>query len=192
MHKPAPADHPVHPLLQHRWSPRAYSATPVEPSDLDSILEAARWSPSSSNLQPWSFVVGDKHRNAGGYAKILAGLVPFNQGWAQHAPVLIVSVAHKNDPRSGKPNGHAWYDVGQAVAHLSVEATARNLYVHQMGGFDGAKLHADLGLAEGLEVVSVFTVGHVGDPNALPDGLRERELAPRARKPQGEFVSFAE
>ncbi len=60
MDKPVQARYPIHDLLQKRWSPRAFSARPVESDKLRSLFEAARWAPSSFNEQPWSFIVATR------------------------------------------------------------------------------------------------------------------------------------
>ena len=112
----------------------------------------------------------------------------FNIQWARHAPVLILSVARLNFASTGKPNRHALYDVGQAAANLALEATALGLMAHQMAGFDAEKARAEFLIPDDHEPASVIAVGYPGDPASLPDKLRERELAPRQRKPQREFV----
>ena len=133
MHNPAPTHHPVHELIQKRWSPRAFSQQPVPPEVLRSLFEAARWAASSSNEQPWAFLVttADDKEN---HAKMLSTLVEFNQGWAKSAPVLAIAVSEMAFARTGKPNRNAFYDTGAAVANLSAEATSRGLFVHQMRG----------------------------------------------------------
>ena len=187
MHNPAKTDYPVHDLIQNRWSPRAFSDNPVSPETLRSLFEAARWAPSSSNEQPWAFIVGTKD-DLETHSKILSTLVEFNQGWAKHAPVLAIAVSQMEFARNKTPNRNAFYDTGAAVAHLTAEATSRGLFVHQMAGFDPQKAIAVFHIPKGWEPIAVFAIGYPGDPNALPDKLRERELAPRSRKPISEFV----
>lgn len=187
MHNPAKTDYPVHDLIQNRWSPRAFSDNPVSPETLRSLFEAARWAPSSSNEQPWAFIVGTKD-DLETHSKILSALVEFNQGWAKHAPVLAIAVSQMEFARSKTPNRNAFYDTGAAVAHLTAEATSRGLFVHQMAGFDPQKAIEVFHIPKGWEPIAVFAIGYPGDPNALPDKLRERELAPRSRKPISEFV----
>src|SRR2546426_5475838 len=133
MEKLAETQYPIHDLLRKRWSPRAFSSRPVEPDKLRSLWEAARWAPSSYNEQPWSFIVATKEDEAE-YARLLSCLVEGNIQWAQHAPVLMVSVARLSFDEDGNPNLHAFHDVGQAVANLIVQATALGLVVHQMAG----------------------------------------------------------
>jgi nitroreductase len=187
MEKPAVTQYPIHELLKRRWSPLAFSNRMVEPDTLRSLLEAARWAPSSYNEQPWSFLVATKQDPAE-HARLLSCLVEGNIEWAQHAPVLMVSVARLSFEENGKPNGHAFHDVGQAVANLIVQATALGLVVHQMAGIHPEKIRELYRLPEGYEPVAGIALGYPGDPEALPERLRQRELAPRERKPLTEFV----
>jgi nitroreductase len=187
MRKPALTDHPVHELIHHRWSPRAFSDEPISAELLRSLFEAARWAPSSNNEQPWAFLVASKH-DPESHAKMVSTLVEFNQVWAKHAPVLAIAVSELAFARGGKPNRNAFYDTGAAVAYLSTEATARGLFVHQMAGFDPHKAIELFSIPTGWEPIAAFVIGHPGDPQSLPETLRERELAPRTRKPLSEFV----
>jgi nitroreductase len=185
--KPAKTQYPIHELLRRRWSPRAFSNRMVEPDSLRSLLEATRWAPSSYNEQPWSFLVATKQDPAE-HARLLSCLVEGNIQWAQHAPVLMVSVARLAFEENGKPNRHAFHDVGQAVANLIVQATALGLVVHQMAGIHPEKIRELYRLPEGYEPVAGIALGYPGDPETLPERLRQRELAPRERKPLPEFV----
>jgi len=187
MHKPAPSDFPVHQLIIDRWSPRAFSERPVPADVLRSLFEAARWAPSSNNEQPWAYIVAtrDDHEN---FAKMLSVLIEFNAGWAKNAPVLALAVAELNFAKNNAPNRNAQYDTGAATALLSVEATARGLAVHQMAGFDPAKAREVFAIPAGWEAIAAIAIGYPGDPNSLPQHLKDRELAPRTRKPLSEFV----
>ena len=187
MQKPAPTQHHVHELIQQRWSPRAFSEKPVPAEVLRSLFEAARWAPSSSNEQPWAFVVTttDDKEN---HTKMLSTLVEFNQAWAKHAPVLAIAVSELAFAKNGHANRNAFYDTGAAVANLSLEATSRGLFVHQMAGFDPHKAIELLEIPSGWEPISAFTIGYPGNPETLAETLRQRELAPRERKPLDSFV----
>ncbi len=187
MNKPAATDHPVHDLIRHRWSPRAFADKPVAPEVLRSLFESARWAPSSSNEQPWAFIVGTKDDQVT-HAKLLSTLVEFNQVWAKQAPVLAIAVSELAFARNGHPNRNAFYDTGAAVADLTMEATSRGLFVHQMAGFDPQKAIEVFAIPAGWEPIAAFVIGYPGDPQSLPETLRERELAPRTRKPLTEFV----
>ena len=175
----------IHPLVE-RWSPRAYDPTAEVSTDvLRTILEAARWAPSANNTQPWRFIVA--RRGSDAFTTVHDALMGFNQAWADSAAVLIVNIAETADAE-GTPRPWARYDLGQAVAHLTVQAQHEGLHTHQMGGFDGARIAQAFGIADHLEVVSITAIGVLGDVDALPEPLREREVAPRMRKPLDELV----
>lgn len=187
MQKLAETRYPIHELLRERWSPRAFADRMVEPEKLRSLLEAARWAPSSFNEQPWSFIVATKE-HPGEYERLLSCLVEGNVRWAQHAPVLMLSVAKLAFERNGKPNRHAFHDVGLAVENLVIQATVLGLAVHQMAGFHVDKARELFSIPDGHEPVAALVLGFPGDPAGLPEDLRERELAPRIRKPLESFV----
>jgi nitroreductase len=187
MDKPAPTDVPIHDLLSRRWSPRAFADRPVEPDKLRRLLEAARWAPSSYGAEPWAFVIATRDRPED-YTRVLGCLVEGNQAWAKAAPVLMITAARLNFEYNGQPNRHAFHDVGLAVANLTVQATAEGLFVHQMAGIVPAKAKVALGIPEGWEPVTGVAVGYPGDAESLPEPLREREKAPRKRKPVSEFT----
>jgi nitroreductase len=187
MYKPAATEYPVHELIRERWSPRAFLDKAVSPAILQSLFEAARWAPSSNNEQPWAFLVGTRGEGDT-FKKILGTLVEFNQTWAKHAPVLAIAVSELAFARNVQPNRNAFYDTGAAVSQLTMEATSRGLFVHQMAGFDPRKAVEVFAIPNGWEPIAVFALGYAGDPQTLPDTLRERELAPGTRKPLHEFV----
>ena len=187
MEKPAKTDYPIAEILGRRWSPRAFSDRAVEPEKLQSLFEAARWAPSSFNEQPWSFIFATK-QNAEAHARLLGCLVEGNQRWAHLAPVLMVSIAKLNFDKTGKPNRHAFHDVGLAMGNLVVQATTLGLFVHQMAGFSVEKVRELYGVPEGYEPVAAIAIGYAADVDALPESIREKELGGRSRKPTNSFV----
>ena len=187
MKKPAPTDHPTHDLITHRWSPRAFATKPVPADVLRSLFEAARWAPSSNNEQPWAYLVATQD-DAENFANMVSVLVEFNANWAKKAPVLALAVSELSFAKNGTPNRNAQYDTGAASALLTVEATSRGLFVHQMAGFDPAKARQVFSIPEGWEPIAALAIGHPGDPATLPQPYQDREAAPRTRKPLREFV----
>jgi nitroreductase len=186
MQKPAPVDAPIHELIRNRWSPRAFGDELIPAEVLRSLFEAARWAPSSNNEQPWVFLVATRDDQEN-FDKLLSTLVEFNAGWARHAAALAIAVSKLHFSK-GDPNRNAFYDTGAASALLSMEATARGLMVHQMGGFDPQKAKQVFGIPEGWEPIAALAMGYPGDPASLPEKLQQRELAPRTRKPVRDFV----
>ena len=186
--KRADTTYPIHDFLSNRWSPRAFADHPIPPDVLGSLFEAARWAPSSRNLQPWHFVFAARHRDADGFARILSTLIGMNKKWAQHASALLIAVTEPNpeDLEGGNPYAH--YDVGQAMAHLSIQAMACGLHIHQMGGFRRDKAREVLEIPSQFEPVVSAAIGYLGPPATLSKSIRERELAPRTRHPLSEIA----
>lgn len=178
---------PIHELLARRWSPRAYAERPIERDKLKSLFEAARWAPSSSNEQPWRFLLATKDVPED-YERLLACLVEGNRKWAFRAPALILSVAALQFEDDGKPNRHAFHDVGLAAENLVLQAAASGLIAHQMAGFDMEKARAACGIPARFEPVAMIAIGYPGDVALLPEYLQERERKPRERKTVGEFL----
>ncbi|NEQ38395.1 MAG: nitroreductase family protein [Okeania sp. SIO3I5] len=191
MEKPTDNQYPINDLLKKRWSSLAFIDKKVEAEVLLSLLEAARWSPSSFNEQPWSFIVATKE-NPAEYDRLLSCLAEGNQPWASLAPVLMLSVAKLSFDRNNKPNRHAFHDVGLAVASLTFQATEMGLRVRQMAGFDVDKARELYKISEQYEPVTAIALGYPGEPDILPESLRERELSPRSRKPISSFVFTGE
>jgi nitroreductase len=186
--RPAPAAAPIHDLISHRWSPRAFDPKPVEKEKLRSLFEAARWASSSYNAQPWHYIVATKD-DPENYAKVLSTFVEFNQSWAKNAPVVAISVASHKMPHDGSQNRHAFHDVGQASANLSLEATSLGLQVHQMAGINPEKAREVFGIPEHFEAVAGIALGYPGDPMSLPEGrMRDGETGARQRKEASSFV----
>ncbi|WP_133651114.1 nitroreductase family protein [Paraburkholderia flava] len=187
--KPAATDVSIHDLLAGRWSPRAFSNEPVTREQLHSILEAARWAPSSYNAQPWRFVVFDRSTDEAAYKRAFATLVPFNQGWNGPVPVLI-AVTTQTLTSKGDVNRCAPYDAGAAAMSLVLQAHALGLAAHQMAGVDVNAFRKEFSIPDDIEVIAMIAVGHYGDPAKLDPALRDRERAARTRVPLGE-VAFA-
>ena len=187
MHNPAHTQFPIHSLLQERWSPRAFAKDAVEEHKLQSILEAARWASSCFNEQPWSFLVATTQHEEE-HANMLTCLAEGNQSWAKQAPVLMITVAKITFAHNGTPNRHAFHDVGLAVGNLVMQATALGLGVHQMAGIFPDIAKSVYNISDNYEALTALAIGYVGDPQSLPDALRERELATRTRHPLSDFV----
>lgn len=181
----AATDTPILDVLTERWSTRIFDAsTPIDEDALSAALEAARWAPSASNTQPWRFLVA--RRGSASHAKIVDALIGFNQAWAADAAALVVFVA--TSEIDGKTMRWAAYDVGQAAAHFTVQAHAAGLATHQMGGFDADRLSGAFSLAAELRPLTVMAVGALGDFASAPEQMRERESAPRTRRPVEDSV----
>ncbi len=184
--KPAESKSNLHSLIRERWSPRSFRDASVSLEDVRTMLEAARWAPSSSNEQPWRFIVG-RREDKETFAKVLSVLVESNQVWAKNAPVLLLAVAKKTSSK-GAENRWARHDVGLALGSLVFQAMALGLRVHMMAGFNADKAREVFHIPDDYEATTAAAIGYLGDPNALPEKLKDRELTARTRKPIEEIA----
>ena len=187
MNKSAQTSTPIHPLLAERYSPRTFDTRPISANALISLFEAARWAPSSRNLQPWSFIVAVR-QNEAEFAALLACLKAGNQRWAQHAAVLMLAVAHMRDTADSEPNYKKYYDLGLAVANLTTEAMAHDIYIRQMGGFLPDVARSTYAIPATHTPVVGLALGYRGSVTDLPEDLQTREQQPRSRNPLTSFV----
>ena len=178
--------HPVLDVIRSRWSPAIYSPRSVEPDKLLSALEAARWAPSSYNAQPWSFLVARKE-NPEEFARMLSCLVPGNVSWAQHVPVLMITVA-KLHFDNGNVNRHAFHDIGIATGFLMLQAAELGILAHGMAGFDAAKAREVYAIPESHEAVAAIGLGYPGDEQGATEELRKRNQRHKPRRTLDEFV----
>jgi len=185
--KTATTDHPVHALVRERWSPYVFSDEPVAPEELCSIFEAVRWAPSSFNEQPWRYLVATQE-DPEAFEQMLSCLVEPNREWAGRAPVLALGVAMLTFSRNGKPNGVAHHDLGLAAGNLLLEATARGLWAHQMGGILPDRAQEIYAIPDDAKALTAIAIGHRGDPATAPKDLANRDNTPRTRRPLHEFV----
>lgn len=185
--KYADTDYPVHELIRQRWSPRSFSDKSVDPELINQLFEAARWAPSSYNEQPWKFIVARKEDTTA-FAKLAKVMNDFNSGWAGDAPVLALGLAKTTFDLDGRPNPHAGHDLGQAIAHLTFEATRNQLYVHQMAGIEPEIANDIYDLPDDYKPMTMFAIGYKGQPESLGDKLQKQETSARSRKPLDEIL----
>ncbi|MGI8870730.1 MAG: nitroreductase family protein [Mycobacteriales bacterium] len=160
-------------------------------NELRVLLEAARWAPSAGNSQPWRFLVG--RRGDAAHRRIVAALSRGNLGWAPAASAILITLEQTaTDPGSDLPySDYAAYDLGQAAAHLTVQAQSMGLWTHQFAGFDHDRIAADFRVPDNLAVRTGIAVGRPL-PEDRHDGVDElvvaRERRPRQRKPVDELL----
>jgi len=185
--KKASPNYPIQELLAERWSPYGFADRPVLEADLSSLFEAARWAPSSYNEQPWTYFLATRE-TPGEFERLLTCLVVPNQAWAKAAPVLALGVVNLRFSQTGKDNRAAVHDLGLASANLVFEATSRGISVHQMIGIIPDRARELYRIPEHSEAWTAMAIGYKAEADELPVALRERDLAPRQRKPISQFV----
>ena len=183
MNRSAHTDVAIHSLLEQRHSPYAFDPNrEVSAEDTRALFEAARWTMSSYNAQPWRYIIGVKTRDVATWERIHRVLLDGNKPWAANAPVLALGVVEHNFEYNGKPNKAAAHDLGASSAMLTVEATARGLVVHQMIGIDPDQACGEFEITGSLEPLTALAIGYAGSPDDVDETFAERDRKPRERK----------
>lgn len=184
---PRRPDHAVDPQFPERRSPRAFTGEAVPEAELMRMFEAARWSPSAYNSQPWRFVYalrGDAH-----WGDFFGLLVPGNQKWAAEtgALVILVSSERMKVGEEFKPSRSHSLDTGAASLAFQLQANRQGWHVHGMGGFDVERARTLLNVPEHHRVEAAYAVGRAIPPDRLDEEQRVKE-APNGRRPITDFV----
>jgi nitroreductase len=173
----------LHPLLAARWSPTTFDPTAeIEPAEVESLLEAARWAPSAGNSQPWAFIVG--RRGEPRHDRLVRHLARSSAAWAPTAGLLVANLSHRLvEDTDWEYSEFSVYDLGQAVAHMTFQAQSLGLSVRQFRAFDRDALAAEFRVPRHWEVTTMSAVGHVPaaaspDSASTPHDVR----APRDRR----------
>ena len=186
--KITPLDYPVLESIKNRWSPRMFSEKPITEAEVKKLLEAGRWAPSASNIQPWRVIWGIKGTEM--YDRIFNCLDEFNQTWAVNAQLLWINAYKKTMEKKDKENFHALHDLGLFMGNVMHQATSMGIAVHQMAGVQFKKAHEEFNFTDDYHVATAVAFGYFGgDPDGLPDDLKKQELKEmRERKEQEDFA----
>ncbi|WP_369213989.1 nitroreductase family protein [Streptomyces flavofungini] len=178
MHHPQEPYNGIHPLLAGRFSPHRFDpSTVVDDHALGLLLEAARWAPSAGNSQPWGFFIGRPGEPE--HERLLPYLAPSSAAWATDAGLLIVTLTRRYvEDTQLLYSEFADYDLGQAIAHLTVQAQAMGLAAHQFRAFGLEGLTKELDPNPGWAIVSMVAVGKAAD---RPSEVRERRSVAHLR-----------
>ncbi|WP_340537812.1 nitroreductase family protein [Nocardioides sp. GXZ039] len=186
-HAPMPGAERLAEPLRSRWSPSIFDpAHDLSAEEIRTLLEAARWAPSLGNSQPWRFVVAP--RGSAAHAAFVPHLSRGNSGWVPRASLVLVAGCEVVEVKS--PD-YARYDLGQAAAHVTLQARAMGLHAHQFAGFDHEAAAVALGVPDHVRLMSGIAVGARGPADDVPERDREREQRPRERRPLAELTDPA-
>jgi nitroreductase len=188
--KIANTDFPIHRLIARRWSARAFSTKKVEKSKILSILEAARWAPSSRNEQPWRYIVFTDD-NPEKIDKARSVLLEINN-YAKRAPILICAITKKTYSDTGTYNKLHFHDLGAANENMFLESFNQGLIMHEMGGFDRDKARKVFNISDEYEIGIMIAIGYQDSHQILPERYREKAFSPRERKPLSKIAFFEE
>ena len=187
--KVAKTNFPIHSLIAQRWSARAFSTKSVEKTKLLSILEAARWAPSSRNEQPWRYIVftNDNPEKLNMARSVLLEI----NNYAKRAPILICAITKKYYTDNGIYNKLHFHDLGAANENMFLESFNQGLIMHEMGGFDREKARKVFSIPDDFEIGVMIAIGYQDSHDILPERYREKAFSPRERKSLSE-IAFLE
>lgn len=184
--KTASTKYPVLALIKDRWSPRSFSEQPISEQDMNTIIEAATWSFSAMNEQPWRYVVA--HKGTALFNAFLDLLNGGNRPWNENAAALVLSVQTTTYANNGSKNINALHDTGAANILLTLQANSMGIYTHLMEGFSKPHAKELLHLSEGMEPVVMIALGYPDAAEKLAEPFKARELSPRSRKGLSEIL----
>ena len=166
-------------LFIDRWSPRSFKDQALSQEQIETLLEASRWSPSCYNEQPWRFAIADEAEKLAQFQSLL---VERNLAWANKAPLLILLFSKKLFTHNGAPNNWNSFDAGAAWMALALQARQMGLYAHAMAGFDQQKAYQICQLdPQEYQVHAIIAVGYKDEPDRLPSPYQAME-SPNGRK----------
>ncbi len=181
-------EYPILESIKSRWSPRVFADTPLTEKDAKILLEAGRWAPSSSNMQPWCIIWGLKGSET--YKRIFDCLDNYNQKWAGNAQMLWINAYKKSMTNKDKENFHALHDLGLFMGNVIHQANSMDIAVHQMAGVNFSKALKEFKFPEDYHVATAVAFGYFGgDPHRLPEDLKKQEIdEKRHRNKQASFA----
>ena len=163
----------LHPLLAGRWSPTRFDpAHEIAHDEIELLLQAARWAPSAGNSQPWAFIVA--RRGSSEHPRLVRYLAGSSAAWAPSASLLVANLSHRFvEDTDWDFSEFSVYDLGQAVAHMSIQAQALDLHVRQFRAFDRDGIATEFAVPKHWEVTTLAAIGRAapgsGPTSALDD-----------------------
>lgn len=165
-------------LAQVRRSIRSYKDTPVEKEKIEKCLEAARLSPSSTNSQPWKFIVVDNSDLKNKVADASVNVLGINK-FVHEAPVIVAVVAERLNILSKvgelkQKKDYIGLNVGLATSHFCLQAAELGLGTCILGFFDEHKIQTLLDIPSNKRVTLLITLGYA---DAEPKPLNRKEVS---------------
>ncbi len=181
-------EYPILEIIRERWSPRVFSDRPITEEQVKILLEAGRWAPSASNIQPWRVIWGIKGTET--YDRIYDCLDDFNQSWAGNSQVLWLNAFKKTMEKNDRENFHALHDLGLFMGNVLMQANSMGIAAHQMAGVRFRDAQKEFKFTGDFHVATAIAFGYYGgNPTDLSGDLKKQEVKEiRIRKSQDEFA----
>jgi len=149
-------------IIRYRRSVRDYDSRPVEDWKLNTILEAARLAPSSTNSQPWRIIVVkdvELRTKLGDATPASINRHP----WFEKAPVILVLCTVKSGIQKfaqflGK--NYQLVDMGIVGEHIVLTATELGLGTCWVGWVHKSHIKRVLNIPTNWEVACIIPIGY--------------------------------
>jgi nitroreductase len=163
----------VRPLLRVHQV-REFTDAPVEPVELDAIADAARWSGSSANSQPWRFIL---IREPATLRQLSEANLPTTRSLATAAAAVAIVLPQVK----GSAVSNA-YDEGRAAERILIAASLLDLggAIAWLGADVRPAVGELLGLPEGRFVRTLVAIGHPTERASRPKSTHGKARLPRA------------
>jgi nitroreductase len=163
-------------IIKERRSVRRYKHEPIPEEVLHRVLEAARFSPSGKNLQPWKFILVRDDM-----VKKRLAEASFGQSFIAGAPIVVVACGFPDECYSRMGNYmKSWpVDVAIAVEHLILQAQEDGLGTCWIGAFEEKEVKLILQIPDNVKVLALTPLGY---PDESPRS--------RGRKSLSEIVAY--
>ncbi|WP_286967025.1 MULTISPECIES: nitroreductase family protein [Arsenicicoccus] len=167
----------VLPVLRQRWSPRDFDPAHVLGEDeVEALVDAARWAPSAGNSQPWAFHLAV--RDSPEHADLVPLLAGSSRPWAAAAGLLVVNLCHTHvEETDWDYSEFAAYDLGQAVAHMTIQAHSLGLACRQFAAFDREAVTSLLAVPPHWQVMTMTAIGRAAPHARRTSGSDQRRRA---------------
>lgn len=171
-------------LFIERWSPRSFKKTEIPQEIRDTLFDAARWSPSAFNEQPWRIFVSNSDDD---FERFLSLVAEQNQVWVKDASILGFMIAKNHSSHNNELNPWAIYDCGFFWASFTFQARKLGLFTHALAGIKHEEVYKEFDIPKDkYTVIAGFAIGEIDTPDKVPEDIQKRE-APTPRKDLSEI-----
>ena len=156
--------------IRSRRVVRALGPDPVDRTDLESILDAARWAPTAGNRHLQRFVVSDHPGTLRALRMVSPGMIQ------RPTAVIAICIDWQLVADYGFPRGAVgpYVDVGTAMATMLLAAHARGLGAGPVSSFSRAAVRVVLRIPESWAPEMIVCLGHPAPNQPAPMARRQR------------------
>ena len=154
--------------------------------EIDSIIQASIWAPSSRNLQPWKIIA--VKRSSDRFDRLVKAMSEGNQEWAQNSGLIIIFCTENKQNISPK----TYLNIGFSGQNAMIRSAELGLESHPIGGWDEDKVKEISNIPSDSQVAFLLVIGKEGKIDMLSKELLEKHNKQRERNPLDINFNFDE